>query len=534
MEVLLVDDDYYVVKALEEKIDWPSLGITAVHTAYNVAQAKEILLLHRIEILICDIEMPQGSGLELLAWIRGEHGNVQAIILTNYADFNYAQKAIELQSFDYFLKPIEFDKLSLIIRKAVAKALEQRISETARVEGDLWNKHRKSVVQHFWHRLIAGKVFPSSPSAHEAFVTEQNLPYAPEDLFTPLLFDLFPSERSLGEHDKSLFDYSLLNVLYETLQDDGFVVEAIAEIRGYRWMAVLKWNRSPDTGIAECACASFIARANTYLRSDACCIVGIPAPLAGIQETVKDLLQMNDEIVKDRNRIFVQEGYIRREAEYVPPDLDAWERLLEEREYGRFLEETKRYLRALQDQTTTTAALSQFRLDISQLVYTHLKSREIQAHRLYAGRVTDRLSDMALGSIEDMQNYVQHLAETAAAHRRFADQPQSVIGQITQHIRSHCGEELTRTSLAELVYLNPDYLARLFKKETGISLGAYIIQTRLEQAKQLLATTRLSFYAVAVRVGYSNYSHFSKLFKQDTGCTPNEYRKRRLEGAPVK
>lgn len=118
MNALVVDDDYYVVTALEKKIDWKLLGIENVYTANNVAQAREILQEHPVQILISDIEMPQGSGLELLAWIREEQYAVQAIFLTNYADFNYAQKAIELQSFEYFLKPIEFDKLMLIIQKA--------------------------------------------------------------------------------------------------------------------------------------------------------------------------------------------------------------------------------------------------------------------------------------------------------------------------------------------------------------------------------------------------------------------------------
>lgn len=154
MNVLLVDDDYFVVAALEKKIDWRALSIEQVHTAYSVAQARDILQKHSIQILVCDIEMPQGSGLELLAWIREEQYSIQTIFLTNYADFNYAQKAIELQSFDYFLKPIEFDKLSLIISKAAYKAKEQQSYQEAIQDGQLWKKNQKKLQDHFWRRLI--------------------------------------------------------------------------------------------------------------------------------------------------------------------------------------------------------------------------------------------------------------------------------------------------------------------------------------------------------------------------------------------
>ncbi|GIQ65465.1 hypothetical protein PACILC2_40330 [Paenibacillus cisolokensis] len=143
MNALLVDDDYFVVTALEKKIDWQSLHIEEVYTANNVAQAREIIRNHPVHILISDIDMPQGSGLELLAWIREENYNIQAIFLTNYADFNYAQKAIELQSFEYFLKPIEFDKLMLIIQKAVARAKEQQKNEKAIQEGYFWQKIKR-------------------------------------------------------------------------------------------------------------------------------------------------------------------------------------------------------------------------------------------------------------------------------------------------------------------------------------------------------------------------------------------------------
>ena len=62
MNALLVDDDRYFVAALREKIDWHSLGIEEVHSAYNIRGAREIIERHAIRVMLCDIEMPQGSG----------------------------------------------------------------------------------------------------------------------------------------------------------------------------------------------------------------------------------------------------------------------------------------------------------------------------------------------------------------------------------------------------------------------------------------------------------------------------------------
>lgn len=147
MNILLVDDDRYIIQALQEKIDWNELDVSHVFSAYNMTQAQEIIHKHPIDLLISDIEMPKGSGLQLLSWIRQENYTIQAIFLTNYADFNYAQKAIELQSFEYYLKPIEFDKLTLIIKKVLLKIKrDQQHSENFKLfETNFWYDHLRKI-----------------------------------------------------------------------------------------------------------------------------------------------------------------------------------------------------------------------------------------------------------------------------------------------------------------------------------------------------------------------------------------------------
>ncbi|SEM31116.1 MULTISPECIES: response regulator transcription factor [unclassified Butyrivibrio] len=122
MQVLLVDDDRFVIAALQKGIAWESLGITEVFTAGNINTAKEIMANNNIDLLLSDIDMPHGSGLDLLNFLREQGNPVPTIFLTNYADFTYAQKAIELKSFHYFLKPIDYAELTRIIKKALKEA----------------------------------------------------------------------------------------------------------------------------------------------------------------------------------------------------------------------------------------------------------------------------------------------------------------------------------------------------------------------------------------------------------------------------
>ena len=79
MNICIVDDDKYVVEKIVNGIDWKKWDIEGVYTAYNSRQAREILSTLQVDILLSDIEMPQGSGLELLEWVREQKLPVECI-----------------------------------------------------------------------------------------------------------------------------------------------------------------------------------------------------------------------------------------------------------------------------------------------------------------------------------------------------------------------------------------------------------------------------------------------------------------------
>lgn len=104
--ILIVDDDKLLADKLEETVQWEKIGISMVFTAYNIRQAQKLLEEFPIQFLLCDIDMPQGSGLELLEWIRSRQMEIECVFLSSYANFAYAQKALRLSAREYLLKPI--------------------------------------------------------------------------------------------------------------------------------------------------------------------------------------------------------------------------------------------------------------------------------------------------------------------------------------------------------------------------------------------------------------------------------------------
>ena len=81
------------------------------------------------------------------------------------------------------------------------------------------------------------------------------------------------------------------------------------------------------------------------------------------------------------------------------------------------------------------------------------------------------------------------------------------------------------TDVADQVNLSSEYFSRQFKKETGLSIKDYIIQAKVDAAKDLLARSDIPVSLIALEMGYDNFSHFTQIFKKICGVTPSDYRK---------
>ena len=85
-------------------------------------------------------------------------------------------------------------------------------------------------------------------------------------------------------------------------------------------------------------------------------------------------------------------------------------------------------------------------------------------------------------------------------------------------------EDISLSLLADTFYLSKEHLSRLFKKETGTNLFSYIMELKLNDAKELLTSTEMTLDEIAFKLGFSNGNYFSKVFKKNTGQSPRDYR----------
>lgn len=110
------------------------------------------------------------------------------------------------------------------------------------------------------------------------------------------------------------------------------------------------------------------------------------------------------------------------------------------------------------------------------------------------------------------------------ARIRQGNQRGKLAADVYNYIQHHLSEAITAENIAKELYVSRPYLSRKFIEETGESLTDFILKEKTEEAKRLLRYSDKSLTAIGNYLGFSSQSHFSRVFKKYTSCTPGEYR----------
>jgi two-component system response regulator YesN len=116
-KVMIVDDEKLICKLVQALVEWDKLGMQMAAQAENAIQALDMLQQYRPDILITDIRMPGMDGLELIKNAKKICPELEIIIISGYAHFEYARNALSLGVGNYLLKPIKQDELNETLRK---------------------------------------------------------------------------------------------------------------------------------------------------------------------------------------------------------------------------------------------------------------------------------------------------------------------------------------------------------------------------------------------------------------------------------
>jgi DNA-binding response OmpR family regulator/nitrogen-specific signal transduction histidine kinase len=127
-----------------------------------------------------------------------------------------------------------------------------------------------------------------------------------------------------------------------------------------------------------------------------------------------------------------------------------------------------------------------------------------------------------------VQETLDRIESVLSRNKQLGSEVRRAVYQAMAYIHEHYKETLSRTNVATHLNLNAQYLSRIFKKEVSVGLMVYLNRYRIQQAKRLLDAGNMTITQVALEVGISSQSYFSRKFQQETGVSPTAYQ--RLDG----
>lgn len=487
MKLLIVDDQSTVVQGLLHCTNWAAMGFTVVDTALNAVDAKASLLRQEAEVMLCDIEMPMESGLDLLDWLRQRGMTTRCIFLTAHAEFRYAQEALRLGGFDYIMQPAPYEQVADAVSRALENVKEERAALELQSRGAVFDDQKKEIVE----TMLRGFLLSNAPgSSLTAFEELSLVPRQERECWVALMQ---PLRWKQGEEP---WELSLLSTAVGNMSSEVFTPLQVLSV---------------TVAIPAEQCLVLVLQSR----------VEGPQPFEQASEIYQKLLQQRSENVALKGGVLLG-----RPAEKAPevfriPQIGAWQKLLQAGCAQAMEQEACQLLDKLTaNNQLNSQTLRYFYQDFMQMLFSLPEKkrqddmfREPEALELYRN---------GMKTVPDMKALVHYVASVWDSETE--ENSRSTVEIIMAYIAEHLENELRREELAEAVHLNPDYMARLFKKETGLNLKDYIIQQKMQEAQSLLCTTNLPISLIAAKVGYTNFGHFSTSYKKFYHKTPQEER----------
>lgn len=524
MVILLVDDQATVLSSLKSGINWTALSIHTIYTAQNALEAKEIILSHNIDILLSDIEMPKENGLSLLRRCRQQGYTFECIFLTSHADFFYAQEAIQLGSFDYLLQPARYEDIERVIQKTILRIQEKKQNKSWLNLGKAAFSQRNSFIKSLLHDWLFGK--QNNISTLLTSLNEMDVPIQEDsDVYLLILqiqsWHSFPlSSDEWSQTVEEIFNDFFSNYEHATISyypDSSSMIVLIYNrqdqlINFDSYQSKLNMIYSRLIRQIPCSCSFYTIPATKFCQ--------LPAIVPYIERE-----QQNN--ISQTSGIFISETQSTSQIiTYCPSELlSRIEILLTGHQASKAEREALFYLQSLNfEGKLNYDTLLAFCKDYHHCAYNAARTLNLFTHSIPSFEPDNSDVKTIVITLDFVASYLKKITDFFNFSMSEIEASNSSLKTIEQYIEQNLDKPLLCSEIAKAVYLSPDYISRLFHKEKGMPLKEYITLTKMNAARNMIITTTLPISLIASKVGYDNFSHFSKVYKKVMGTTPSSER----------
>lgn len=524
MRCLLIDDDVPTVEVLRDIVRWNDYGFSHVMEAHNIMEAKFCFEAGPPDLIICDIEMPRGTGLEMIQWVREQGCDCAFIFFTCHESFDFASTALTYNADSYLIKPLDERKLDeALLRSLEALKRRRKLGEYSR-HGLAWLRNKDLMERSFWSEVLTSTLSTREDLIRRE-IQKRDLSFSAEQKFNLVLVSVAASDID-ERWNASVFHYALSNLGSEILFDHPNPDRVIPYKQDNQIYHAIILDGGTEPRKLKASGERLVRLCRQYFKCTATCYISEEIEISQLAQCKATLEQMDASNLIFRGNVhFQNDRFQYNTAEPFALDTRLYTLLFAQKDKMQIVKRLKQTLERLAAQNMLDAAtLHSVREDFLQVVYAFLAQNNIQAHQLFADDVAKRLLQRSDHSVFDFMKWAHLMTEKAIETLKETLQSESVVERAKRFIHENYHWDISRDDVAASVFLTPDYLSKTFKNETGMSIIEYLTAHRIEMAKRMLAERPVSIGTVAAENGFDNLSYFSTVFKKLTGVTPNAYR----------
>lgn len=522
--VIIADDEPVISNGIQSFIDWNSLQCEIVGQFSNGIDVLSFLSEHEVDIVITDIKMPQLSGIDLAKKIYEYNSLICVIILTGYADFCYAQEAINNHVSSYIVKKDIQSQLPSAVKKCIAEIEEGHSAHQTSDSSHQFTASRElESCKNSLRNIITGAT-DYSPSLNQQI--NEIYPDAKGYIVISLnIFDeveLFKIEDVFRHHiesilnfiEMSLKDYAAISFIKDNteiisilLVENSFqtskLIETMTSIISFTaslMKLLLNIGISPmqtDFAAIKDGYTNAIKSLSNehYKVADGVYLFNLTKPVTqtfNSSTTISSLLKA----VRSNNKI------------------EALKQL------DMLFEEYKENFETLEKIKYESVILCS---EIVKITDTYGALLDSSSYIINLNPIFQSITNaVILGSVKSQIALCIDLALSSLTQTKTSGE--SMIDQVNAIIRREYASNLTLQKIANDLHINSNYLSRMYAGKTGMSFSKALSKYRIELSKDFLLNSNLKILEIAEKVGIKEAGYFCNVFTKHTGLSPQKYR----------
>ncbi len=481
-KLILVDDEKLALENFESMVDWKKWNIEITGAFLNAHEAIEFIENNKVDAIISDIKMPSMNGVEFAKYIHANFPEIVFVMISGYESFEYAKDALKYNVIEYLLKPVTMSDIEGMLTSVVAQCDKNRkMLSSANTDEE---KMKAFIINHIEKRT---RDLSHRGNRHKKVRIENRIMEDPVVYAEVKLYNVREFLIKNWLYGREALNNAINNLLNDM---DCIAVELNSTMDTIDYILLFDSDE-----ISSCMnkFASFRTKA--------------------IKQT-KELFNLEIAIMEKKVARNIQYIFDNISVEFLGVNVNIIYNLIKNGKKEDAVAEFEFFKNKVNGDSVSIYKFyeqlrDKLRLD-SDLNSDDEKIREL----IYCSEIKDVETTEKI--VAEIIEYVSSMSTTLKRY--------DYVNIAKKYIADHYSEPITVSDIAKYVSVSNDYLGRVFKKSTNMTLIDYINEFRVRKSVELLKKSEYPVEEIYAMVGYNSVTNFYKVFKKIMGCTPAKYR----------